>query len=43
MDYRKDPDPPLEGQEARWTDALLRGAGLRGRRRRQGNGRPRRR
>jgi hypothetical protein len=34
IEYRADPDPPLEKQEARWADTLLRQAGLRGRRKR---------
>lgn len=29
IDYREDPDPPLEGPEAEWADALLRAAGKR--------------
>jgi hypothetical protein len=32
IDYRADPDPPLQGDDARRADALLRKAGLRGRR-----------
>jgi hypothetical protein len=35
IDYRADPDPPLQEVDARWTDALLREAGLRGRRSRR--------
>ena len=31
IDYRADPDPPLDKEEARWVDALLRRAGLRSR------------
>jgi hypothetical protein len=36
LDYQLDPDPPLERADARWTDALLRKAGVRkrGRKRR---------
>ena len=29
IDYRSDPEPPLEGDDAIWADALLREAGLR--------------
>lgn len=29
LDYRRDPEPPLAGDEAVWTDALLRQAGKR--------------
>jgi Protein of unknown function (DUF4058) len=35
IDYRTDPEPPLEGEDARWVEDLLRQAGLRGRRRRR--------
>jgi hypothetical protein len=35
MDYGADADPPLQGEDARWADALLREAGLRGRRSRR--------
>lgn len=28
-DYQQDPDPPLEGHDAEWADALLRAAGRR--------------
>jgi hypothetical protein len=35
LDYRADADPPLEGEDTRWADALLRKAGLRGRRSRR--------
>ncbi len=34
IDYRADPEPALEGEDARWADRLLRQAGLRGRRKR---------
>lgn len=30
IDYRRDPSPPLAGEDAAWADALLRQAGLRG-------------
>lgn len=29
IDYRKDPDPPLTGDDAAWADAMLRSKGLR--------------
>jgi hypothetical protein len=29
VDYRKEPDPPLSGEDAAWADALLRERGLR--------------
>lgn len=29
IDYRVDPDPPLDGEDATWSDELLRAAGLR--------------
>ncbi len=32
IDYTKEPQPPLEANDARWADRLLRRAGLRGRR-----------
>ena len=35
IDYRADPEPPLEKEDARWADALLRKAGLRGRKTRR--------
>jgi hypothetical protein len=31
IDYQAEPDPPLEPDDARWADALLRGQGKRGR------------
>jgi hypothetical protein len=33
LDYRAAPDPPLDREDARWADKLLREAGLRGRKR----------
>jgi hypothetical protein len=38
LDYRADPEPPLEGEDARRADELLRQAGLRGRRKRRTGG-----
>jgi len=29
IDYRQEPQPPLEGEDAAWADALLRAHGLR--------------
>jgi uncharacterized protein DUF4058 len=30
LDYKREPDPPLAGEDAEWADALLREVGLRG-------------
>ena len=30
IDYREEPDPPLQPDDAKWADALLREKGLRG-------------
>jgi hypothetical protein len=40
IDYQVDPEPPLDSEDARWADALLRKAGRRGRSRPSRSHRP---